>query len=89
MLNIQSICIFFDEKPRSQRKDEGKTFALVFHQVRNFIKKETLAQVFSSKFWKIFKSIFLQNTAGRMPLNSYFYDGTWKIFLINKMVQYF
>ena len=58
MLNIQSICIFFDEKPRSQRKDEGKTFPLVFHQVRNFIKKETLAQVFSCKFWKIFKSIF-------------------------------
>ena len=57
MLNIQGICIFFDEKPRSQRKDEGKTFALVFHQVRNFIKKETLAQVFSSKFCEIFKSI--------------------------------
>ena len=32
----------------------------------NFINKETLAQVFSCKFCKISKNIFLQNTSGRL-----------------------
>ena len=33
-------------------------------KVYNFIKKETLGQVFSCEFCKIFKSNFLQNTSG-------------------------
>ena len=33
-------------------------------QVCNFIKKETLAQVFSCEFCKISKNIFLQSTSG-------------------------
>ena len=35
----------------------------------NFIKKETLAQVFSSRFYKISKNTFLQNTSVRLVLN--------------------
>ena len=34
----------------------------------NFIKKGTLAQVFSCKFCEIFKNIFLQNISGRLHL---------------------
>ena len=37
-------------------------------QACNFIKKETLAQVFSYEFCEIFKNIFLQNTSGRVLL---------------------
>ena len=32
----------------------------------NFIKKETLAQVFSCEFWEISKNTFLQNTSGQL-----------------------
>ena len=32
----------------------------------NFVKKETLAQVFSCKFYEIFKITFLNNTSGRL-----------------------
>ena len=35
----------------------------------NFIKKETLAQVFSCRFYKISKNTFLQNTSVRLVLN--------------------
>ena len=35
----------------------------------NFIKKETLAQVFSREFCKISQNTFLQNTSGRLLLN--------------------
>ena len=34
----------------------------------NFIKKKTVALVFSSEFWKISKKIFLQHTSGRLLL---------------------
>ena len=34
----------------------------------NFIKKETLAQVFSCEFCEIYKATFLQNTSGRLLL---------------------
>ena len=34
----------------------------------NFIKKETLAQVFSCEFCKIFKNTFLRNYSGRLFL---------------------
>ena len=33
-------------------------------EARNFIRKETLVQVFSSEFFKISKNTFLQNTSG-------------------------
>ena len=32
----------------------------------NFIKKETLAQVFSFEFYVVFKNTFLQNTSRRL-----------------------
>ena len=41
----------------------------VFYEKRpacNFIKKETLAQVFSCEFCEISKNAFLQNTSGRL-----------------------
>ena len=38
----------------------------------NFIKKETLAQVFSCKFCKISKNTFLQNTRGRLSEDGVF-----------------
>ena len=34
----------------------------------NFIKRETLAKVFTCEFCEIFKNIFLQNTSGRLLL---------------------
>ena len=34
----------------------------------NFIKKETLTQVLSCKFWEILRTSFLQNTYGRLLL---------------------
>ena len=37
-------------------------------QTLKFIKKETLAQVFSCEFCEIFKKPFLQNTPGRLLL---------------------
>ena len=37
-------------------------------KARNFIKKETLAQVFSCEFCEISKNTFLQNTSGRLLL---------------------
>ena len=37
-------------------------------QACNFIKKETLAQVFSCEFCEISKNTFLQNTSGRLLL---------------------
>ena len=47
-------------------------------QVYNFIKKETLAQVFSCKFCKIFKKIFLQNASGRLLLHWNFQPLPWQ-----------
>ena len=38
-------------------------------QLCNFIKKETLSQVFSCEFYKISKNTFLQNTSGRLLLD--------------------
>ena len=35
----------------------------------NFIKKETLAQMFSCEFWEISKNTFLQNTSGQLLLS--------------------
>ena len=35
----------------------------------NFIKKETLAQVFPVNFVKFLRTPFLQNTSGRLPLD--------------------
>ena len=35
----------------------------------NFIKKETLAQVVSREFCKFFRTSFLQNTSGQLPLS--------------------
>ena len=37
----------------------------------NFIKKETLAQVFSCEFCEFFKNTFLQNTSGRLLLTCF------------------
>ena len=37
-------------------------------QVCNFIKNETLAQVFFCEYCKIFRTSFTQNTSGRPPL---------------------
>ena len=37
-------------------------------QACNFVKKETLAQVFSCEFCEISKNTFLQNTSGRLLL---------------------
>ena len=39
-------------------------FGLKAGKACNFIKKETVAQVFSYEFCEIFKNIFLQNTSG-------------------------
>ena len=39
----------------------------------NFVKKETLAQVFSCKFYEIFKITFLHNTSGRLGLVKFGY----------------
>ena len=38
-------------------------------QAYNFIKKETLAQMFSCEFCQISKNTFLQNNSGRLLLN--------------------
>ena len=39
-----------------------------FPQACNFIKKETLTQVFSYEFYKISRTLFLQNMSGRLFL---------------------
>ena len=38
-------------------------------QACNFLKKETLVQVFSCEFCEMSKNVFLQNTSGRLLLN--------------------
>ena len=43
-------------------------FNKVAKQACNFIKKETLAQVFRFEFYEIFKNTFLQNISGRLLL---------------------
>ena len=43
----------------------------VLRNFTNFIKKETLAQVFSCELCEISKNTFLQNTYGRLLLNGY------------------
>ena len=45
-------------------------FGLNAGKACNFIKKETVAQVFSYEFGEIFKNIFLQNTSGQLPLGT-------------------
>ena len=42
----------------------------LWSEASNFIKKETLAQVFSCEFCEISKNTFLQNTSGRLLLQS-------------------
>ena len=43
-------------------------------QACNFIKKETLTQVFSCKFWEISNNTFLQSTSRRLLLDFF---GSW------------
>ena len=46
-------------------------FNKVIKKFLKFIKKETLAQVFSCEFCEIFKNTFLQNTSGPLLLARY------------------
>ena len=48
---------------------QGLFFKKVVGGACNFIKKETLAQVFSYEFCKISKNTFSQNTSGRLLLD--------------------
>ena len=50
-----------------QNSQENSCARVFFNKVTgNYIKKETLAQVFSCEFFKIFKNTFLQNNSGRL-----------------------
>ena len=68
----------------------------------NFIKKESLAQVFSSEFCEIFKNTFLQNTSGgcfwrvsssqqklRLPFLQELGSPCWIYFCITSFLFYF
>ena len=59
--------VFFKTQQKSQKNICAGDLSCK-PQVCNLFKKETLAQVFSCKFWEIFKSTFLQTT-----FHGYFY----------------
>ena len=79
----------------SQNSQE-KTCARISLLACNFIKKETLAQMFSCKFWANFVNTFFQNTSGRLLLitpssrkevrncNQYYSFFSWKKYLCFK-----
>ena len=56
------------QKNTCARGNTCARFSFLIKLQANFIKKESLAQVFSCKFCKITKSTFLQNTSGRLLL---------------------
>ena len=47
-------------------KTPGPEFLFSEAEASNFIKNETLAQVFSCEFWEISKNTFLQNSSERL-----------------------
>ena len=61
---------------RNLAKFTGKHLSQSFFFVRlqdcNFVKKDTLAQVFSWEFYEILKNTFLQNSSGRLLVNIFF-----------------
>ena len=58
----------FLEVSQENNSQENNCVRISFWMVRNFVKKETLAWVFSCEFCEIIKSIFLQSTSGRLLL---------------------
>ena len=61
--------MFLEISQNSQKNTHAKVSFLIKLQVAcNFIKKETLAQVFSVNFVKSLRTPFLQNTSGRLLL---------------------
>ena len=56
--------MFCTEGGLTQKSQENTCTRAFFKQACNFIKKETLAQVFSCEFWEILRAPFLQNTSG-------------------------
>ena len=74
-MQLQLIRMFYRQKIQSIRKhnklqrwclgeaSQGNTCTSVSFLIkRNFIKKETLAQMFSCEFWDIFKNTFFYGT---------------------------
>ena len=61
--------VFLEISQNSQENTCARvSFSIKLQAVFNFIKKETLAQVFSCEFCEISKNIFLQKTSGRLLL---------------------
>ena len=52
----------------SQNSQENTSASKGLLKACNFFKIETVTQVFSSEFWKIFKIAFLHNTSGWLLL---------------------
>ena len=50
--------VFLETSQKSQENTWTRSPILIKLQAFNFIKKETLAQVFSCEFWKISKNTF-------------------------------
>ena len=71
--------VFYKNGKISQNSQEN-TYAGVSLLIKwqasacNFIKKETLSQVFFCGFCECFKNTFLQNTSGRLLLSKYSYS---------------
>ena len=61
-------------------------FNKVIKKFLKFIKKETLAQVFSCEFCEIFKNTFLQNTSGPLLLARYS-GNLWSFILVCGWMQ--
>ena len=59
-------------------REKMKVRLLLWFSIRSatLLKKRLQHRCFPVNFEKFLRASFLQNTAGRMPLNSYFYDGT-------------
>ena len=71
------LCLIAEVTIKNIAKFTGKHLCQSLFFNSNFIKKETLTQVFSCESCNIFKNTFLQNTSGRLLLtgqNSDFID---------------
>ena len=68
--------VFLEISQNSRENTSARVSFLIKLQAYNFIKKETLAQVFSCEFCEISKNIFLYRT----PLVAASADAVWKLY---------
>ena len=86
VLQAKVLCVFDSIEAVGQRCSLKKVFLEISENSRentcarpqscNFIKKETLAQVFSCEFWEIFKNIFYCRTPPVTASDNRKYDST-------------